>query len=709
MGDDQAGDDDDNGDDDDKDDSRDDNDDPNGPGDDPGDNLNGYTDDDPYDDPPNSDHDSSHDDSFSFGPYPDDSFDFGPFFSLESLGYPTSICLQRLPDGSQKEAKQPKTYAIQWLDRVNKKGATASVYKVALELDLDTGEDITSKHYAVKQYVSSGTAKSRNFLREVEAFTLLEHQTSRTSTSIIRCYGTFEYSDKHGRPTHNLLLEYGDCDLREYRADTSIPRSANKIIALWSSICDIAQAIHNIHNIKEHDGRHVCMRHGDLKPDNILRVGNTFKLGDLGLTRVVDSQGVCIRHEYAESGNNTRLTPDLTLKNRYLRTQHVCRSHCVPTTEAKDVWDFGHVLLSTIIWVVLGFSHMQEFEQHFPLWRNESAADIKELGLAVNNLRNVIETEPIHVHAYTTQMLDYTEQLLASDGDKRYAALQLVCKFGNTLESRALSFSTTLDSDLSKTEHDCKAVPLSPTPGLEVGFDEHDHEHDKMKRTLDWPRYESHVEHFQNLPQIKPTSCYYKYEAAAPPSLTSRPYSTPFEVTFGRVTAWICTDHFNGPPALVHPSLYAPPGIHRSGMPTWSIQPSHRKSNLPKYHCEMAGTTFNGFSRPRDYIRHSRHHNGEKSSWLSAASGSLHVVQSSSGSMLYHSCGTGFSGNYQRGNLARHERVHHDGHSPIGRGKSMCRHLHPGATNTPDPAFDGHTPLGRSWLSRNCGFLHDRR
>lgn len=109
--------------------------------------------------------------------------------------------------------------------------------------------------------------------------------------------------------TYNLLLEYGEEDLEEFFASTrNYPPILNtETIQFWESLANVANALHSMHNLvlKRQDGRHhffsgYCSNisdeldmadantprwHCDLKPDNILRVDDEFKLADFGFAK----------------------------------------------------------------------------------------------------------------------------------------------------------------------------------------------------------------------------------------------------------------------------------------------------------------------------------------------------------------------------------------------------------------------------------------
>jgi hypothetical protein len=606
MGDDQGGNDDDN------DDSGDDNDDENGPADDPGNKADGYADNGSSDDPPNGQPENSHDDNFDFGSASDVPFDFDPWFSFESMSYPTSIKLQRLLDESREASNQTDPYPIGWLGRVNGKGATAAVHKVALPIDLDTGKKVSKKYYAVKQYVLSDATNYSRFQQEVEAYTFLERHAHSSFTSVIRCYGTFEYTDRRGRLTRNLLLEYGDCDLREYRADTPSPRDTKDISLLWSSLCNVARAIRSIQTSRGDDGQRIRGTHGDVKLDNILRVGDTFKLADLGFAHfAADVQESSIKQECME-GVTKPYESDPTVSDCDRDTSQA----------AKDIGDFGHVLVSTITWAVLGFSNMQQLEQQTSLSRINSDTDVSVINLAIDSLRRSIKPGSDHRQAHTARMLDFAEQMLDSDMRKRFTALDLVCDFGETLQSTCFLSSLHCSRSCSGLEDDCAVCPQGSALGLAGAVHEHLHEQDKpesilVRSSLNYPIYGSRVNRHDSLSSCQPSSHHHEPEATALHS-------------------------------LMIDAVWAP---------------------LPKYHSPFLE------HRPSCREREARLYAGSNSlnealssKWKTissstlSSSGSLsrsHSQRGASNKVLCKTCGSSFDGRYRQGNLARHIKSVH--------------------------------------------------
>lgn len=201
-------------------------------------------------------------------------WDLDSLWRLQTTVYLSPISTSAAPNISQSSS-QP--VSIQWKERVNQKGGTASVFSVEVSLDdHDDSPDAKPRSRVVKQYPSQ---HHRLFEKELEAFAILSEQEPHPN--IIRCFGSFELSDRAGGMTHNILLEDAQCDLFEYFADTVPPTTPAEIFGFWSQLFGIASALKRIHEPHET----AVGWHADVKPDNILFIDSEFKLADFGFSQ----------------------------------------------------------------------------------------------------------------------------------------------------------------------------------------------------------------------------------------------------------------------------------------------------------------------------------------------------------------------------------------------------------------------------------------
>ena len=54
--------------------------------------------------------------------------------------------------------------------------------------------------------------------------------------------------------THNILLEYAECDLAEYFAEQLPPVFQTEIVSFWKALFEVADALERIHNLENEDG-----------------------------------------------------------------------------------------------------------------------------------------------------------------------------------------------------------------------------------------------------------------------------------------------------------------------------------------------------------------------------------------------------------------------------------------------------------------------
>jgi len=142
--------------------------------------------------------------------------------------------------------------------------------------------------------------------REIAAFARLNRR-GETHQNILKCIGCFIHQDHIGTPTYNLLLEYADCDLEEYFADTPPPISPMDTVWLWKQLSGLAhglQAIHDGFAKHAHSTASIGV-HGDLKPANILRVKDHWKIADFGFSMFFKPNEVEVNEHIMNGGTPT--------------------------------------------------------------------------------------------------------------------------------------------------------------------------------------------------------------------------------------------------------------------------------------------------------------------------------------------------------------------------------------------------------------------
>lgn len=125
---------------------------------------------------------------------------------------------------------------------------------------------------------------------------------------VVKYLGEYRISGAAVEDTQHIMLEYGEQDLDEFLAETCTPILNTEIVAFWESFFKVAKTLERIHRL-DHRGEDGNMRefkgyvpyvsaqvarflthlsnswHGDIKPDNVLRVRREFKLADFGFSK----------------------------------------------------------------------------------------------------------------------------------------------------------------------------------------------------------------------------------------------------------------------------------------------------------------------------------------------------------------------------------------------------------------------------------------
>ncbi|OAL46958.1 hypothetical protein IQ07DRAFT_634543 [Pyrenochaeta sp. DS3sAY3a] len=347
--------------------------------------------------------------------FPDDSaggdWSHGLFNFDDYCGTPNTrpsssrIFLERVDDAVKFQPGGIKSgyHSIRWVEKINNKGATATMFKVNLTNELESTKVGIEVIFAVKQYQAIHLGL---FKQELQAFKDM-YANGVDPEGIVHCYGTFEYRDSLGQTYYNLLLEYAECDLREYWADTLPPRTATEITDEWSKLLGIARALKHIHGTTPKDKTVPFGWHGDIKPDNILVVDGRFKLADFGFATIQGSR---------EHG--ATMTPIRGGTTRY-RAPEFYSSWKAKSREysSADAWSLGCVFSEAATWILMGFPGLQEFNLHYDFriskpsrksrhkvlrartWHRRLRGEVTEHDLITANILDVIDNHLLRIDA----------------------------------------------------------------------------------------------------------------------------------------------------------------------------------------------------------------------------------------------------------------------------------------------------------------------
>lgn len=246
---------------------------------------------------------------------------------------------------------------------------------------------------AVKSYMEKPTYEI-----ESQAF-----QGIREQQGVVQYLGEFRLQRPTihfpNSPSHHIMLEYGELDLDEYLAETYPPVLNEEIRGFWEEFFSVARTLQNIHHLKygSRDGNRREYRgqvkvtqglrlqytdepfrwHGDIKPDNILRVQGKYKLADFGFAKF-EREREGNTKTYMDGGTRTygmNLTVSLSRsdlspeRNQSICTNSLGAPECdrkatrTPLSQTIDTWSFGCVLSSVATWVVLGSQAYENFHE----------------------------------------------------------------------------------------------------------------------------------------------------------------------------------------------------------------------------------------------------------------------------------------------------------------------------------------------------------
>ncbi|GAP90375.1 putative serine threonine protein kinase [Rosellinia necatrix] len=265
--------------------------------------------------------------------------------------------------------------------RINHKGATASLWEIAVEEDFieeslrDAIKGSRYKHkdfgscyrFALKSY---GEQCSDIYENEKNAFNAIQGERN-----MVKYLGTFQCSGDSLNArgvmsrSYNILLEYGEDDLNEYFIVYNPPALGPGIIDFWRKLFQIADALQKVHNLerKKPNGDSVVYEgcHADVKPDNILRVQGDFKLADFGFA-TFNIRNVASNKEaktLPARGTETYGAPE------FFQLKHTSSGHTAPeshdissVTNTIDTWSFACVISVAVTWVVLGLQGIKQFQ-----------------------------------------------------------------------------------------------------------------------------------------------------------------------------------------------------------------------------------------------------------------------------------------------------------------------------------------------------------
>ncbi|KAK3353394.1 hypothetical protein B0T25DRAFT_453920 [Lasiosphaeria hispida] len=257
-----------------------------------------------------------------------------------------------------------------YLDTGRRSSFFSDVYKVKIHPDHIKG---VNEHIAVKELRSPEDLTrefdlDKSFETETHA---LDEVSALRHPNLVSAIAVIERANKR----FFLFPWAGGGNLREFWADNNIwPLTPNLILLVLEQLHGLCDALTKIHGIS--------WRHGDVKPENILRFGDdtvvgNLRLGDLGLAKKHDHD-TGLRHEPTETRVGTV---------RYEPPEAVLATNA-PRSRRYDIWSMGCIILEFIIWLQYGPEGLRKFtrgsERYFTI--------TSEMGKTRVELHHVVQT-----------------------------------------------------------------------------------------------------------------------------------------------------------------------------------------------------------------------------------------------------------------------------------------------------------------------------
>ncbi|KAJ0318460.1 hypothetical protein COL5a_010693 [Colletotrichum fioriniae] len=264
---------------------------------------------------------------------------------------------------------------------------------------------------------------------------------------------------------------------------------------------EISGALASIHTV-EIDGREYLTWHGDIKPQNILRVNDRFKLADPGEASMqLKTTGITEPQKIKSAGGTrTYAAPE---KAAFL-DGFSQKKPDVPQT--SDVWSLGCVFSIAATYVVLGQQGVLIFNQLrreaiFNATGNSSDAfhDGENVLKEVQYWHTYLREATRRTDAYTDTILNIVDNFMLVPGESRWTAKQIWKEFDGFFtnikaERSANVTAQQLPKALQKHAIDTSSTPDQPNLSLPPSNQSHDRDlitvwkvqQELQKNGLDW-------------------------------------------------------------------------------------------------------------------------------------------------------------------------------------------------------------------------------
>lgn len=257
------------------------------------------------------------------------------------------------------QEKDPKTY----------EGHFSDVWKVKIHIDhqkMISNEDV---HFAIKKLraIASDEDLDKAWTREAEALEQARNIEDDHLISPIAALKRYKMDNDKRHYSYYFIFEWAKMGtLGNYWEETQPNLNAGLIMDVLTQLHGLAGALKKLHNLdtsnqpnSEGENDVPNWRHGDLKPDNILRFGDVEKHEEkLGTLRISDL-GLAKRH-IKETAFRQGPTTQKFGTHMY-EAPETTSSKDTPRPRRYDVWSMGCIILEFIIWLLHGNKGIEKF------------------------------------------------------------------------------------------------------------------------------------------------------------------------------------------------------------------------------------------------------------------------------------------------------------------------------------------------------------
>ncbi|KAH7067808.1 hypothetical protein FB567DRAFT_599457 [Paraphoma chrysanthemicola] len=210
---------------------------------------------------------------------------------------------------------------------------------------------IDGTRLAIKELIDEKAAAENAYDIEVDALDLarkLNHDF------MVKFVAGFQQNSKR-----YLMFQWVDGgNLREFWENHTWCRDATTIHWALKQMMGLVDALHQWHNYYKDSQKKYC-RHGDLKPENIVRAitentPGSFQIADLGLAKI---HTLPTNLRKTDSGG-------FSGTSRY-QSPEVRQSITGAISRAYDMWSIGCILLEFLIWLLYGRDELNRFNDSF--------------------------------------------------------------------------------------------------------------------------------------------------------------------------------------------------------------------------------------------------------------------------------------------------------------------------------------------------------